>query len=792
MKRFLLWGTGLLMLLVIAVTAYVQFTLFAAGGGLPAWDGEVQLAGVESEVTISRDEHGIPHISASTEADLYFAQGFVHAQDRFWQMALARQATLGRLSEWFGSSTLRNDRIQRMWGWQQSAEASYASLSADDKRLIDAYVSGINSWLASEYYRRPPEMRILHVQPEAWSPTDPFVVGASLFQVLAAFGTELNHGRLQVGGVAQDAADMLDPNLLAAPPIIGFSASDATTQQTMSIKENAYSDNWTLAGEHTASGLPLMANDPQLPIGLPNTWQMQAHNLNGRLLAGGTLPGIPGILVGHNGSIAWGITAALVDVTDLAYLEEHPEDSTKYRRGSSSDWETYSERTEQIKVRFGSDLSDTVRSTSKGVVWPAGVAASILGDREHTGVELRTVVMDEPGQSSIAFVRLNRAGTVEEGIEALRGLTALALNFSLADVDGNIGYVTSGRVAIRDGAHATTIGFYPDDDNEWVLAPFDENPRTVNPPGGRIVTANQKIIGDEYPYYLSDFWAAPFRAWRIHEVLDETETHDITSFRRMQVDTMSPVARKLVPLMLQAEALDAADEALVSMLEDWDYRFTLDSEAATIWATWAALLRDELLGDELNGLEPPDYAGFFAPLQKALGGEKAEWCDDTGTEPVEDCAHVLTTSLTATRLLLEERFGADPAGWKWGEVVRFRLVHQGFGNLPVLGARFSRETPMQGGPESLFINAMLPEEAPTFKTSYFSSSYQGIYDLSSLEDSLFMMSGGSSGHFKSPHYNDMTPLWTAGERIKLRRNLDSPSFVLRIRPVGAGQGDKDD
>ena len=782
MKKFLLRGVVALLCLLVVVVAYVQLTLVAAGGGLPVWDGDIAVSGIDAQITISRDEYGNPHISASSEADLYYAQGFVHAQDRFWQMALTRQMTLGRLSEWFGSATLGNDRMQRMWGWQQLAERSYAAMSAEEKRLLDAYTSGVNAWLGSDHYRRPPEMRILHVHPERWQPTDSFLFGGSLFLALTLPGDETLNGHLKAAGISPDYFELFHGNKSKAPPIVETVEDESVLQQSVPVKEKAYSNNWTLAGQHTNSGLPLMANDPQLPISLPNTWQLQAHHVGERLYAGGTFPGIPGIAIGHNSKLAWGITNGMVDGFDYVFLEKHPDDDSLYRRGPETDWESYIERTEVIRVRFGPDHTETVRRTPTGLVWPDGLPARSIGDRLDRTLEIRTVFHEKPGNSIAGFLQLNRADTVEEGIDAMRDMSSLAYNFSFADVDGNIGYVVTGSIAVRDESHATTVGFYPDDDNDWEFVDFDANPRIINPASGRIVSANQQIIGEAYPYYLTNRWESPYRAWRIHERLDETAKHSVASFQDMQSDTLSPVARQITPLLLEVEPADSADAALVTILEDWDYRFALDAKAAVIWATWVTELRREMFSDKLGSVEPPGYGGFYYPLARALNGEKADWCDNTTTDVIEGCKTLLATSLGAARRTLEERFGADPANWQWGDVGSFRHRHFGFDEIPILGSRFTRESPLKGGPESFFMNTLDPREAPGFSTSYFSSSFQGIYDLASLEDSLFMISGGASGHFKSPHYDDMTARWLVDERIKLGSLPDSPSHVMRIQP----------
>ncbi len=779
---FLRVGVALLVFAVLIV-AYGQFTLMAAGGGLPVWDGDLSVEGIEDRITISRDDYGNPHIQASSEIDLYFAQGFVHAQDRFWQIALTRQVTQGRMSEWFGSRTVGSDRLQRMFGWQELADASYAAMSADDRRMLDAYAAGINAWLASDVYQRPPEMRVLHVHPEPWQPSHSFLIGGSLFMRLTTRGSETLNSNFNASGIPLELLEIFDAETHEAPPIVETRVGETVWQRSMPFKEKAFSNNWTLSGEHTSSGLPLMANDPQLDIALPNTWQLQAHHLGDGLRAGGTFPGIPGISIGHNSRLAWGITNSMVDAQDIAFLEKHPDDSSLYRRGPASEWESYIERDEIIQVRFGRDLTETVRRTDKGVVWPEGFPAFTIGSHTDRTIEIRNVFHDKPGNSVAAFLNLNRASTVEEGLDALRDMSSLAFNYSFADVEGSIGYTVTGSIAVRDETHATTVGFYPDDDNDWAYVDFDVNPRVINPASGRIVSANQQIIGDDYPYYLTDFWATASRAQRIHELLDETAKHSVESFRAMQSNSLSPVARQFMPLLLEVEPAEPADAALVAILEGWDYRFSLDANAAVIWATWVAELRRQVFSDELGSVEPPGYVGLYYPLAKALNGDRAEWCDNSTTDAVEDCQTLLATSLSAARTQLEQRLGADPASWRWGDVGRFRHRHAGFDALPILGDRFTRESAMKGGPESMFINSIDSNEAPVFSNSYGSSSFQGIYDLANLEDSLFMISGGTSGHFQSPHYYDMTTKWLGDERVKLGRVPDEPAYELNLEPA---------
>ncbi|MDJ0653358.1 MAG: penicillin acylase family protein [Xanthomonadales bacterium] len=785
MKRIFVRSLTVLVVLLLGATAYLAWTVNQADKALPQWDGIVSAAGLGASVEITRDRYGNPFITAASEADLYFAQGFVHAQDRFWQMALARQVTSGRLSEWLGSLSVRGDRLQRMMGWRHVATRAFEALPEQDRYLLQAYADGVNAWLDSPAYVRPPEMVILHVHPEPWQPADAFMVGYSLHDGLANYGSEVQRTFLHNEGAKPGAYEVFDTNHLPAPPIVsGVSgqAPPARQQPTAAFKQRAFSNNWTLSGAHTASGLPLMASDPQLPVSVPNVWQLQHHTLAGRRMAGATLPGLPGIAVGHNGRVAWGITASYLDEIDFTQLEISEEDPNIYRRGPDGEWQAFEQRTETIRVRFGTDLEDVVRSTPTGVALPAGRPSALLVPGENLTVEGRWAALEFPDGMATSFIHLNRANSVAEGIAALESLHALAMNFSLADDQGNIGYTLAARIPIRPQAHATRIGLAPDDANDWQgTAP---NPSIINPPSGRIVSANQVIIGDEYDHYLTDVWAAPYRAWRIHELLDQRERHDPESFRVMQMDTLSPVARELTPLLLEAEPSDDVSRNMLAVLEDWDYRFSLDSAGPTVWLAWVEALRMQMVQDEVGVLAPYWYAMLYTPLTRALSGEKLQWCDDVTTGALEDCAALLKTSLSLAGKVLEERFGADPSQWRWGDHARFVMPHAGFSGLPVLGNRFSRLAAIPGGPESLFINSLMSNGlTPPYQT-VFNPSFQAIYDLSDLDGSLFMMSGGASGHAGSPHYNDMTELWLAGERITLQPDSARSENVLVLKPGG--------
>ena len=403
MKRILIRSIMGILALIAIVVVYVAITLVRAGGGLPQWDGTVEVVDLNGVAEIVRDEHGIPFIRAESEHDLYFAQGFVHAQDRFWQMALSRQTAEGRLAEWLGGMGLLSDRVARMYGWSQLAQDSLEALAGDDRDLLEAYAAGVNAWLDSTAFRRPPEMVILHIQPERWKASDAFLAIYQVHRILSGAGLEGFRAIFEQHRLAALRCRDVRPERADGTSHHRSDRKRAVLQPTAPFKDRAFSNNWTLSGDHTVSGKPLMANDPHLPQTTPGFWQLQHHTVDGRMAAGGSVPGLPGIIVGHNSSLAWGVTNAVIDVRDFTYVEVHPENPDRYRRGPNEPWQDFDLRVELIQVRFGKDRVETIRSTTQGVSTPRNLGTFGLLDREGLALEIRDVATDQVSTSSVAL-----------------------------------------------------------------------------------------------------------------------------------------------------------------------------------------------------------------------------------------------------------------------------------------------------------------------------------------------------------------------------------------------------
>lgn len=775
-----------LVALVIAVPlVYVGITLIRAGGGLPVWEASAEVEGPLSEVEILRDGNGVPHIFASSERDAYYAQGFIHAQDRLWQMMASRQALSGRLSEWLGAAALPSDRLNRALRFADTARRDITLLSDEDRTLLSAYSDGVNAYLQSSLYRRPPEMVILHIQPEPWQPHDSLIIVRGVYATLMSFGLELNAQRLAIHGSVPRAIEASDPLPFGFLPIMAGKMQ--ATALIPPIKEKSFSDSWVVTGEFSDSGKPLLANDPQLPSTLPSFWFLMHLSIDGNNRVGGTLPGMPTIPVGRTDRIAWGVTNGLVDQADMMLLHGHEQDQDLYRRLETDEWRRFETREEVYQVRFGDPFRETRRLTPLGTVIPKDVLSSPVTTEPNAHVEARFPYLD--GDATIAaFLRLNRARNVTEAIGALSEFTGPSLNFTLADVDGGVAYVSAGRYATREGDAATIIDYAPRDSSVWTPLPYSENPSSPAPPSGRFVSANQQAVGEDYPYYLSDFWAAPFRAMRIHELLDSSHKHDISSFLAMQRDTFSIPARRFVPKLLAnaPEETTEVESAMLQTLRDWDYRFTPDAAGGTVFLTWLHAFYEELASDEIGETLWSQLAGEPLPpiVFQVLDGRNPDWCATVGENDSAGCRGVVQESLAAAARRLEEELGPTPDQWLWDQATAMEHPHQIFSGLPIVGNMFSRTLNYPGGPDTLMNQYVVARDAPRFTRSVSSSSFQAIYDLSDLDSSQFMLSTGQSGHFRSPYYDNFLAPFAAGERIEIptRENALDPVGRLRLSP----------
>ena len=679
-RRLVLWGLGIMLMVALIVAAYLGVTLWRAHGGLPEWNGEVTIAGIDRPVRILRDKHGIPHVLAKTEKDAMFAQGFVHAQDRLWQLMLTRQASAGRLSEWLGSMTVPADRIARRYNVERLADRQWAEFPNDERPLVEAYAAGINAYLDSELFRLPPEMVILHIEPDRWAPRDSFIVLQRLYRTLVNSGSEGSRRLLQAMAKANYAAEWLQPVDVPPFPIIAADSgespgspvsapadSDESADSGRSADTGEFSDSWVVSGAYSESGLPLMGSDPHLQLTFPNFWYLMHLAVDGQNAVGGSVPGLPGVIVGRTDHLAWAETASNVDQMDWRLIILEDDDPTAYRSSPDGPIEHMTAHQDVISVRFGNDVPIVVHEgpDSGAIVFTQkSLAPRKFADDPRVALAVRRNGLE--GETSLAAIlKLRRARDVNEALEALALFTGPGLSISLADTRGNIAYVAAGKIPKRPAAQATKVDFAPTDSNALEWLPYEENPRVINPPSGRIVTANQKII-EAFPHYLSDAFAPPTRAERIHQLLNEHNKHSVESFRKMQQDNYSVVAARIVPLLTATKPTDNADAILIKILSDWDFRYDLNSAAPTVYLTWIVTFTRALAQDELG----PAFPFFRVDTGKSAAGADLA---GRGVPLVRRPHHAPTRDLRRASNTLPHRSAYPADRYLWSQPGRLAL-----------------------------------------------------------------------------------------------------------------------
>lgn len=785
LKRILLW-VALVLVIVLAL---------GAGGGylwlrrsLPQTSGEIRVSGISGPVTIVRDSDGVAHITGATETDVAFGLGFVHAQERLWQMEVQRRIGHGRLSEIFGATTLNTDRFLRTLGVTRAAHSAYERLDADTVAMLEAYAAGVNAFLATNPVL-PPEFLILGVQPEPWQPIDSLVWAKMMAWDLGGNWNDEMMRSLLIARIGAEDADFLMPAYTADGPLIlpegalsqpatSAARPNGTIQSTtahamLELWETAHlttglgnrlagSNNWVIGGARTASGKPLLVNDPHLGNRIPSIWYL-AHIQGGTINSiGATFPGLPAVVIGHNERIAWGVTNTGPDVQDL-YIE----------RIDAQNYVEYNGRrepviliSETINVKDAEPVTLTVRITRHGPI--------ISDVTSGTGETLafRWTALDEEDATIRAFLNINQARNWEEFTAALRDYKAPMQNFVYADVEGNIGYYAPGALPIRRNGDGTLPVPGWTDEYEWVgYVPFEDLPHSYNPPQGYIATANNRVVGDEYPYLLGTSWAAPYRAQRIVEMIEQGNRLTVADMRTMLGDVVSVQARELLPALLDVQPAGARETAALELLRGWDGAMRGDSAAAAVYQAYYYAAIETIFADELRDLFAGQYQGerdFPAmALRTVLLDERSEWCDDVTTPTVtEDCATILAKALTrGLEAMADAQEESNPARWRWDRVHQAVFPHTPFSQIEALRGVFERRIP--NGGDNFTVN-VAPVRLTEPYLQYNAPSYRQIIDLGDLNASRFIHTTGQSGNVLSSRYSDYLERWQRVEDAPMR------------------------
>ena len=758
--------------------------LLVAGGwlwmltSLPKTDGMRAIDGLRKSVEIRRDRNGVPHIKAQTEHDSYVALGYVHAQDRLWQMDFLRRLGAGRLSEVLGVPTVRSDRYMRTLGLYRLAQTAVARLPPDARAAIDAYTEGVNAYLDSRNGAWPIEFYVLRYRPERWKPADSLVWGRTMAIFLARnWREEILRARIKQT-LGSHALPVLFPDYPADGPRTLAALGDGLDNP---LALGSASNAWAVSGGRTSTKKPLLANDPHLRFRTPALWYLANLNWPGRSLAGATVPGVPFMVLGQNSHIAWGITSAETDVQDL-YVEKLDDTGRGWYR-TPDGARPFVERTEIIRVRDRPDIRLKVRSTRHGpVISDLSPSLKSLVPEGHV-LALATPALREDDDSALASYKLNHATNWKQFRDALRNWHAPHLNITYADKDGNIGLIAAARVPLRNAGNGRLPAEGWSGEFDWAgWIPFDDLPQFINPSGGMIANANNPTASSQYPYNLGRWRTPGYRARRLETLLKSSRPADVAAMTRIQNDSVSVAARDLLATLLQTDPRTEEAGRVHALMRGWDGTMARDIPQPLIFIAWLRALDRRLLADELGELYA-QYGGLHTQTIKTILRREVSWCDDKSTPTQESCDDQIAASLADAMGELSQRFGADFTRWQWGEAHIARFDHPVLGRLPVIGGLFNVRIPADGGPYTLN-RGMIRASSDAPYASVHGASYRAVHDLASKQRSRFIVSPGQSGNWFSSHYDDLAERWRDGGWILLK-TPDQDADVLTLEPIKA-------
>ncbi len=739
-------------------------------------DGLIELPGMGASVEVLRDRWGVPHIYAGNLEDLFFVQGFVHGQDRFWQMELHRRLATGRMSELFGSEFLEIDRAARTVGFSRLAKSDLENLTESARLVLSAYTRGVNAYLECEEEHLPIELLLIHHKPQAWTEIDSIAfLRLVLWELSYGWYGEITRARVGEIVGSREAHAMDVPYPAGSPCTLpeGIEVRMARAPRgglfqeagNPFIKRGMGSNAWTLAGERTVTGKPFLCNDMHMPMMAPTIWYENHLSSGDFHVTGVSIPGIPLIVGGHNDSIAWGMTVAFTDCEDLFVEKFDPENPRRY--WYRDEWQEAGLISETILVKGSKEPHvEQVMVTHHGPV---------VSDVIDTGAErmaLQSMVL-QPGDMFDALFKLNAAQNWDEFKNSICKVKIAALNAVYADVHGNFGYWTTGTVPIRAKGDGLTPAPGYTGEYEWVgEVPFQDMPHALNPEKGWIVSANNRIIPEDYPYYLGSIWVNGYRARRLAEMIQSKPKLSPEDFSAMQMDVTSIPGMEFVQKLDGFESQDPDVKLALEQLRAWDGQLTPTTTGGTLYEVIANVLMEDLLrpklGEELTlqvlglGFDPlfypaSEYIGHASSrLLRLLDEQESWWFEDAGGRDA-----MLEQSIRKAMNWLRKRLGPDVKDWQWGKIHRLGYNHAMCAMGP-LGSAFSRGPfPIGGDVDTPMQMAFSP--ADPYDSNMSTPSMRLIMDAGDWSRSLSLTPMGQSGQLGSTHYDDQIPLYLEGK-----------------------------
>ncbi|MBT2584012.1 penicillin acylase family protein [Planococcus sp. ISL-109] len=776
------WGKWLL----IAVGALLVLSagaLFFANAYIskskPVIEGEASVPILDEEVTVTRDEVGVPHIQAANDADLYRAQGYVQAQDRLFQMDLSRRQASGRLAEVIGEAAVDTDKYFRTFSLRAAGEASWQGYGDNAKQVLEWYAQGVNAYIeeAQEDGRLSYEFALLGYEPEPWTPVDSLAIGKFMAYDLGGHWNSLAVRHWALNEFPEDKArELFIRYPEEAPAILKANRKQPVTvagafDPSLIPPEFNGSNNWVVSGSKTESGMPLLADDPHLGLSTPSIWyqmhlQSPEQNVSGVIFAG-----IPGIILGHNETIAWGVTNVGPDVQDLYIEIPNPDNPTEFRY--DGEWEQAQVRKEPIKVKDGETIDFEVLVTRHGPV----VSPVLYEEESPSAVFSMQWTALEPTLELQAVLNFNKAENWEQFETALEDFQAPAQNFVFASTDGTIAYKANGRIPIRKQGDGQLP--VPGDSSEYGwdgYVPFDELPRSVNPESGFIATANNQVVDDSYPHHITDFWAQPYRYERIAQVLGGSDKLTAEDMMALQMDQRNLYAAEfLAPMMAEVANVTDEHEELFALLREWDQVDGTDQAAPFVFHMCMRQLPHTLFEEQF----PEDVYGMLSGknhitdelLRRSFRGDEGAWVSEYG-----GTGKWLADSLGLALADIEETQGDDPADWEWGAYHQLTFPHPVAGASPIL-ERFLNPGKVPVGGSNITVQAAAFNDDGDVDHG---ASWRFVADLSDLSKAYHIVGPGLSGHIKSDFFHNQVDKWAQGDfhETSITGDIDGATLTL--------------
>ncbi len=763
-----------------------------------------QVQGLSGPVNITFDRWGIPHIRAvASDMDVFFAQGYVHARDRLFQMELGRRAAQGRLSEILGNGSVEQDRFFRTWGFYRAAQASLPNHAEFTRRALEAYAAGVNQFILEGNLPLP--FALLSFTPEFWTPADSLAWGklqsydlGQVWQdeidnafILSKVGVEgFNDLRaeypqgwptiLQPWDLRSNDERAVGSELTPQPALPGamlvalqWLARFSEGLPVVARSPDQGSNNWVLSGSRTASGKPLLANDPHLRLQNPALWYIADLRGPSYHAIGATIPGVPGVFLGRNDRVAWGATNVRPDVMDLFVLDI---EGQSYR--TPTGLVPLRLRQEVIPVRGADPVTITVRESEYGPVISdlgraflrPGLTAGMAIASENQAVAVRWTGLEPQDTTLDAYLGMNRARSAEEFRQALRRYVAPMQNFVYADVDGNIGYFAPGWLPMRDWDGRFPASARQGQKWRGYLA-FERLPQVANPRDGFVVSANNRVLPHGGPD-ISSYTTEVFRAQRIRDLVQATPRASLEDMARWQGDTYSLIAREMLPGLLALKPQSEAARRLQDAVRGWDLRAELDSVGATAFAFYYREV-SRMLEDELELRYPPVPYTFVKTLR-----EDGRWCKNAAAS-IHNCAEFVAQALEKAGAELERRLGSDPAQWQWGRLHKATLLSP-LASTPLIGGLFNRTLPTPGSMHT--VNVANYNQDTFLHTS--GASLRTLFDFSDLDKSRIIYPMGQSSDVFSNQFDNLLWLWRDNRTIPLSTKPEDwgNSWSIELRP----------